>query len=439
MLAPGAAIAEQALEGTSRASHEAMRLVSEGRLLIRVGQVEEGRSAFERARSVAPLASISLEEGKVLEEIGRLREAHSVYRSYLAMIGELHRTSDEVRGRIAMLERELERDHGLLEVIAHPSSAEVYLNRVAPANRIESGQARFVPSGRHLILARADGFVDREEEVSIGAGDFVETVTVELSPQLEPGTLQVRANQRHAEVYLDGERRCTVPCEIDLLPDIYLVSVVHPEAQPLKQLVKVLPGDTFELGAMLRLTSRALASDTAPRREPPPEPPGVREVAQETMEVDDGLESEEDKAKRTAWVEPVVIDDELAPAGWSALGITGWAMLGAGIGAAGTGGVFHYLAISKADEANQLPVGEEFDDRFDSLKRESDRNTIIMASLYATGGALVVSGVTMIIVDALRRPDPATRESGRSGPSMARLSATPLPGGGLVAGSWRFP
>lgn len=410
----------------------AEREAARGRLLVRIGKLTEGVAALQRAHDISPDPRYRLEIGKAYEGAGQLPAAIAAYDRFLADgVGDtrvweaVEKNRDELRARLS-------ETHGEVLLTATPGADEVYLDELAPENRIRVPLRTWLPAGEHALLVQEPGFQPTKLSFSVTAGAPLQTVDVALAPEVEDGRLVVRANRREAQVFIDGRERCRVPCEQSLAPGTYLVRVEAPGDVPIQRLVRIRSGQEVPIDAMLR---PGVGRAAAPRIV---EPVVVR--------VEDGPGPErqpEDTATRTpvertpAERTPVVRDRVPEPRGrgMSAMEIAGWSALGGGLAVAGAGGYFTWAAMDKADQANGLEASDpDYDARFDSLKSDVELNSTLSIVFYAVGGAAAATGATLLVLDALSGGD----GGGDGDATVLPITAAPVPGGAVLQGGFRF-
>lgn len=387
----------------------AEREAARGRLLVRIGKLAEGVAALQRAHALSPDPRYRLEIGKAYEGAGQIPAAITAYERFVADgVGEA-RVWEAVGKHIQELRERLAQTHGEVLLTTTPAAGEVYLDTVAPETRVAVPLRTWLPGGEHALLVQEPGFEPTKLSFSVTPGAPLQGVEVALAPEQADGRLVVRANRREALVFIDGRERCRAPCEQSLAPGTYLVRVEAPGDVPIQQLVRVRAGQEVPIDAMLR-------------------PGGGHVVAPRIIEpVVGGSEPRPDQP-------PVVRDEpERRGRGLSAMEIAGWSCLGGGLAIAGAGGYFTWAAMDKADEANGLDAADpEYQGRFDSLKSDVELNSNLSIVFYAVGGAAAATGATLLILDAL---------SGRGGGGEATVmpvTATPVPGGAVVEGGFRF-
>jgi len=408
----------------------AEREAAKGRLLVRIGNLTEGVASLERAHQISPDPRYRLEIGKAYEGAGQLPAAIAAYERFLADgVGDA-RVWEAVQKHRDELRTHLSETHGEVLLTATPAVGEVYLDEVQPAARILVPLRTWLPVGEHALIVQEPGFQPTKLSFSVAPGAALQTVDVALAPEQQDGRLVVRANRREAIVYIDGRERCRTPCEQPLAPGTYLVRVEAPGDLPIQQLVRIHSGQDAPIDAMLkpgagqyvppRIQEPVAGGEPVPT---PPLPPGPERVVETPPEPRVDLPDE-----------PVVRKPQPSGRGMSAMEIAGWSCLGGGLAIAGAGGYFTWAAFDKADQANGLdPRQPDYGDRFDSLKSEVELNSTLSVVMYSVGGAAAAAGATLLVLDAL------APSGGRVGEATVMpITATPLPGGAVVQGGFKF-
>ena len=124
--------------------------------------------------------------------------------------------------------------------------------------------------------------------------------------------------------------------------------------------------------------------------------------------------------------EPGAATTAPAPAdeGVSGLFVGGVVAAALGAGGLGVGGYFTYEGLRDYDEYESVRAGGDRE-RYDELDREElPLDRAMLATGYAVGGALVATGVVLLVVDAKRGDEDAV--AARPAPAVA---ARPAPGG----------
>ena len=376
----------------------AERVASRGRLLVRVGRIDEGIAAYREAYRLAPDPLYLLREAQALEQGDRLPEALAAYVRLLAS-ADTETALPSIRGHVGEIRARLTESHGEVTIVVSPRAVGVYLDEMKPERQVVVPFSTWLPAGEHAVLVDEPGFEPTKVSFSVAAGGHPLRVQVPLTREQAEGTLIVRANRIQAAVYIDGVERCRTPCEQQLEPGTYLVRVEHPGDRPIQQLVRVRSSKTVPVDAMLRSGPSAIA----------------------TTDFGDGTETGPGPGPGP------LVPPPPTPTGRSrVLGTIGWVTLGVGAAAAAAGGVFNYLTYDKADEANALdPTRPDYDSRFSDLKSEVEQNALLTTILYAAGGALVAGGLTMVLIDAF------TGDDGDDG-EVIPIAPGPAPGGGFM-------
>jgi hypothetical protein len=115
--------------------------------------------------------------------------------------------------------------------------------------------------------------------------------------------------------------------------------------------------------------------------------------------------------------------------------IMGWSSLGVGVAMVGGAVATGLMAISTAEEANLgNPLASNYRKKFDSLLAKAETEVLLTNIFFSTGGALIATGVTLLILDAIKGTGFASSGSERH----FTIDAVPQRGGFLVRTSIDF-
>ncbi len=104
-------------------------------------------------------------------------------------------------------------------------------------------------AGKHLIEVKKQGWKDYRDTLEVQDGEL-RTMVVDLQAEAKKGTLLVSSDAAGAEVWVDGQRRDTVPAVIaDLIEGDHVVEVRKDPLQPYRQTVKVLGNQQVKVDA----------------------------------------------------------------------------------------------------------------------------------------------------------------------------------------------
>ena len=247
-------------------------------------------------------------------------------------------------------------------------------------------------SGTYRLRVTRAGYTTHDMEFQKRPGERLKLPVIRLARAADAttGSLAIRVNVDFGEIKVDGEVVGRLPLAVPMtLPSGEAsVEISAPGHTPWRGRVTIEPGRTTTLHAVLTPTSG-------------PRPTGPSR----------GMKI----------------------GGWVAAGIGIAAVVGAGITT-----TFYFLKKQEFDD------GQFFRDpsgtlirrdmtRSGALALEDQARTLMNTSiaLYAVGGAALVTGTVLLVLDRQRTPATA-------GVDMPRLSVMPLPGGGLLGMETRF-
>jgi len=128
----------------------------------------------------------------------------------------------------------------------------------------------------------------------------------------------------------------------------------------------------------------------------------------------------------------ITLVKEAPPFSPNGLATPGWVTLVSGLAVAGIGTGFYFWAASTSDDIDALATSKnnfeipfrEYARSYDSLHSALDDRLLASQILLAVGGAAVVAGITMILLD--------------DAPGEGDLRVVPIAGGGMVLGGASF-
>lgn len=124
-------------------------------------------------------------------------------------------------------------------------------------------------AGKHLVEVKKTGFKDFRDTLDVQEGEL-RTMVVDLQAEAKKGTLLISSDAAGAEVWVDGQRRDTVPTVVsDLTEGDHVVEVRKDPLPPYRQTVKVLGNQQVKVEARfaekmmgsLRVVSAAAAAE----------------------------------------------------------------------------------------------------------------------------------------------------------------------------------
>ena len=142
---------------------------------------------------------------------------------------------------------------GTVRVISNAPAARVFLDGfdMGPA----PVDLKDVQPGEHVVEVKAEGYLPREERVTVNAGT-ANVLKLDLQPQpqaaaRETGKLKVVSPVPEAVIFVDGERIGTAPQEKDLPAGEHFVVVTKPGYKKFEQKVDLDVGQTLTVSAEL--------------------------------------------------------------------------------------------------------------------------------------------------------------------------------------------
>lgn len=192
--------AEQAAGTSSRA--EAGRRFDRGVQLFRAHNFDAALAEFLRAYEIAPNFVVLYNIGQVYAQLGRNPDAVRAFEQFLARGGQRIRAAQraEVQAELQRLSQLVAR----IEVTVHgPETATVLLDDTE-LGTFPLEEPLLVASGRHVIEARAEGFLPVRREVMIAGGEGA-SLELTLDRAAVPGAILVSVNVPGATIRLDGE------------------------------------------------------------------------------------------------------------------------------------------------------------------------------------------------------------------------------------------
>lgn len=361
---------------------DARRTFEQAEAEFQAGRFEQAARLFRRAFETYPRTALLYNEAFAWEKAGRPARAAEALTAYLDQGGG--ESTAEVRRWREKLERRLRRTHGRVEVVVTPA-ARMRLVAEAGDHGVDWRQTPWkgwVPPGAYRLEVEAAGHVPTSRPVAVlRRRRYEHTLTL----QRAVGRLSVDANVPGAVVRLDGRTVGATPVVGAEVPSGQrAVWVSGAGFLPWAALIEVpLQGEVEVEAALVPLVP--MEGATWPRRAP-----------------------------------HVFLASEPAP---RTLRLWGWTTFGLGVATAAAGAVFNVgVGLPRAESAGELDSrSPTYDADFDAIIGEAQALNVAGYAMYGIGGALVVTGVVLLIVDA------ATVEE--VGPI---ITAAPRPGGALL-------
>jgi hypothetical protein len=315
---------------------EGMALIAEENYL---GALQAFEESYEILAKPALLYNIAMCQKALFRYVDSI---HS-FEEYLDKAGD--KAKPEMRAASVDAIAEMQRLVGKLQIADAPEGAEVLIDGKA-AGKAPFTSPLILDPGQHTVQVSADGYRTLRTEVTVASG-----AVVPLRASLTPveAWLEVECEDDKAVVRLDGKVVGSCPYEDEVVPGSHTVRVTSPGGETFEQEVNVAAGGTTSVA--VSLTGEDL--------------PG-----------DDGTEK----------------------AGVSPLMISGIAALALGAGAGVMGAVFHAKGTKdeKTLEDEQFnPDKSKYNDAESALR--TDQALTIVG--YSLAGALIATGVILLVVD----------------------------------------
>jgi len=336
---------------------------------------------------------------------------------------------------------QLDGDRTRLAVNVTPPGARVTVN----GEEIPYGTPAiaWLPPGTHEVRVEHPGHDTVQQSVTTNLLNPTSIDVVLQSNTEGMGELRVMANVGGASVYVEDTLVGEAPVRGVLrAAGTYEMRVIRDGFDPWQRTVEVVPNRPTEINAMLsRSRPMAIAPPLAPAASPKPLPePEYATPAPAPLQYADP----EPVADSTDYAEPApmtysgnasAVASE-SSGGGGAMGVIGWSLLGTGLAVAGGGGAMTYLKMdsdTQRDEllatynaglewcatgdcsaGGQIPelVGWEtstetelyelwFLPQDQDFQKVSDSFELYSYILYGTGGALVLTGAALLIIDGM--------------------------------------
>jgi hypothetical protein len=155
---------------------------------------------------------------------------------------------------------------GTVRVISNAPAARVFLDG------FDMGSApldlKDVQPGEHVVEVKAEGYLPREERVTVNAGTAnVIKLDLQVQPQAaarESGKLKIVSPVPEAVIFIDGERIGTAPQEKDVPAGEHFVVVTKPGYKKFEQKVELDVGQTMTVSAELAAAGALRVLSTPP-------------------------------------------------------------------------------------------------------------------------------------------------------------------------------
>jgi len=368
--------------------------------LAEKGQFEEAVAIWLMVADAIPekyRPVIQVNLGLAYKKLGKLPQAWHHLSRYLAVKPE----DAEAAGWLKEVDGQLRETHVLCHVSCKPADVRIFVQGESKEGYPCPLDWWFEP-GRRLLRGEKDGFEQKLDVVEVVSGKGEQSVELVLLPAEKWGYIEVKGTGKSIQVFLDGMLEGKVPFRRKLKPGTYELMVGRPGELPWKKQVTVAAGETV-------VESPEIAN---PVEKPP----------------------EEDLATQLGT--PVHVAAKAEPetgmgAWWK------WTLVGAGVAAAATGGVFSYLATSRNDQLRkdypdgtaEAPAPLQHRDLYNQAYDEEVQPKVISSYvLYGTGAAMALAGGILLMVG-----DASAKGSDKGEDRKLGLAPTLLPDGAALS------
>lgn len=389
---------------TARAAtpaEQAEALVRQGLKDARAKRFDAAVKKFEAAVRLDPkpvyvhnLARTYQVQGKLAQAYRRFEEALTINPDYTF--------AKDARKYMKVIGKKLRATHARVRVQSTPSEVVVTVvdAQGGQEDLLKTPFERWVPAGTLELKGRKSGYQDGDEKVEVAAGEE-RTVKVTLLPVPKDGYLSVLADAPNAVVYINGEKIGPSPVESRVVKTgTYMVEVRADGYPAWMKTVVVLADQNSQVVA--HMADARLA-------------PGKGSGAQS------------------------------AASGGGLQSTLGYVFLGAGGAALGAGIALNVMAIDKQSQSDDLFFTQGVCDPIEGDPLKCDESTKLLDDAkslqtgdiisYVLAGALVTSGVLLLVLDDDAPAAPSPQEA--AGVSLLPVFAV-VPRGGVAGAALRF-
>ena len=329
----------------------------EGMAAIKGENYPAALTAFEKSYKLAPKAALLFNIAMCEKALYRYVDSITTFRRFLSESGDKIKPELEAQSQQAV--QEMMTLIGTLKLIDAPDEAEVFVDGKS-IGKTPFKEGVLIDPGQHSVRVEAKGFKPMTTEVTVASG-----AEIPLRAKLAKVTawIRVECSTEGAVVELDGEAVGACPFEGEVKPGMHEVVVTAQDAEDFSRKVDVKSGDSVTVSV------------------------GTGDAKGEGPEIDSG------------------------PSGLKIAGIVATAL---GIGAAGMGVAFNVKGIKDQEKANEAPADSP---QRANLNDDIKMDKTMMIVGYAAAGALVVTGVVLLVVDA------------KKGDESETVAVKPAPGG----------
>ena len=329
----------------------------EGMAAIKGENYPAALTAFEKSYKLAHKAALLFNIAMCEKALYRYVDSITTFRRFLSESGDKIKPELEAQSEQAV--QEMMTLIGTLKLMDAPDDAEVFVDGKS-IGKTPFKEGVLLDPGQHSIRVEANGFKPMTTDVTVASG-----AEIPLRAKLAKVTawIRVECSTEGAAVKLDGEAVGACPFEGEVEPGMHEVVVAGPDMERFDRQVDVKPGDSVTVSV------------------------GEGGAKGEGPEIDSG------------------------PSGLKIAGIVATAL---GVGAAGMGVAFNVKGIKDQEKANEAPADSPERAKLnDDIKM--DKTMMIVG--YAAAGALVVTGVVLLVIDS------------KKGDESETVAVRPAPGG----------
>jgi len=367
---------------------EASELAESGRL----GEAVRLWTAIADKLPAEYRSRVQLKLGYAHKKFGKLPEASYHLTLYLK---STDKPEEEAVAAAEQVEKSLCRKHRKVVISSMPEGASVCFHSGADALGYPCPLTWWFKPGKHKVHLKKQDHEGRDEELTVVAGEGEQAFSIKLAALEKVGTIEVKGPEVGAEVYVDGNRKGTVPLKLELHAGTHDLVVSRAGRPSWKRHVTVRAGDSIVERPVL---PRFRAGDGGG---------------------DSGKGGKGAGSIRMLSGEPRSLKWKL-----------GWGFAGGGAGLVVLGGVLQIAAYSRNESLyDEHPPGSAGESEYvDGYENSVKPMATAAYVFYGLGGAAAAAGIVLLVLDKTGR-----KKSG----IIKHVAWAPLPvrgGGGAVMG-----
>jgi len=394
--------------------------------------IREFQRAFYAAPSSKPLVNI----GKVYDEILKRKDLALEYYKMAIEHAETDRERDEISLTVARLKGDLLQTLTLLQVRTPGVEADVSLKTAetgAPVLQCLSPCDLWVDNGAYILVATKKGFHYVERPVTVVAKGVM-LVTLEMEQSSDRGVVSVTSNVDGAGVLIGGQRVGATPFRGTFSPGRLQVRLDKQGYGAWSTELELAPGETQSVHVFLKTDEEVLMEGAraealpVPAPTPGPEPPKPTDPCPVAPPCPTAPTCADQGTcpPPPPCPEPRIVEKEVRKGKGNVPRWLKWVFLGTGAGLAGGGVGLQLVGNQKMGQANDLTPGSaDYAKRFFDLRDQGAMFTNQAYLGYGLGGALVVTGTVLWILEALEKP--VRKSESLQSPYQPAESPEPLP------------